>query len=64
MLTTFPYSSRMSHKVCALTFTCSGVNFPVILNECILWAVLQIFTGTKYYVSDMISITYTALECK
>ena len=41
-----------------LNVTYSGVNFPVILNKCILPAVLHHFNST----SDMKCITFAALE--
>ena len=40
----------------------SGVSLPLILNECMLPAILHRFTGTDNCVSDINSITFVILE--
>ena len=62
ILTSFQSNSITSHSIFLLNLICSGVNFPVILNRCMLPAVLHNFTGTKYWASDMNSIILTSFE--
>ena len=45
ILTSFPSISMVSYNISFFTLTCSGINFPVILNKCMFPAVLHIFTG-------------------
>ena len=45
ILTSFKSNSMISHNMFLFNLTCSGVNFPVILNKCLLSAVLHNFTG-------------------
>ena len=40
----------------------SGVSLPLILNKCMLPAILHRFTGTYDHASDMNSITLFILE--
>ena len=46
ILTSFQSNSMTSHSIFLFNLTCSGVNFPVILNKCMLPAVLHNFAGT------------------
>ena len=51
-----------THSMFPFNLTCSGINFPVILNKCMLPAVSHNFTGMLYWASDINSIILTALE--
>ena len=46
ILTSFQSNSIMSQSIFLFNSICSGVNFPVILNRCMLPIVLHNFTGT------------------
>ena len=46
ILTPFQSNSIPSHSIFLINLICSGVNFPVILNSCMLPVVLHNFTGT------------------
>ena len=45
ILTSFQSISMTSHNIFPFDFTCLGINFPLILNKCMLPAVLHSFTG-------------------
>ena len=47
ILTSFHSSSKIYYKILGLNFTYSEVNFSIILNKCILLAVLHNFNGTN-----------------
>ena len=46
ILTSFQSNFIMSHSMFLFNLICSEVNFHVILNRCMLSAVLHNFTGT------------------
>ena len=46
ILTSFQSNSITSHSIFLFNLGCLGVNFPVILNRCMLHTVLHNFTGT------------------
>ena len=50
ILTSFKSISMISpsHSIFFFNLTCSGINFPVISNKCMLPAVLHNFTGMLY----------------
>ena len=60
----FQSSSNTSQVQFFLNCILSGVNFPLILNKCLLPAILHRFTGTYNCVSDINSITLVTLENK
>ena len=64
ILTSFPSISMTSHNIVHISLTYSGINFPAILNKCMLPAALHNFTGTYYWASDMKNIILTAFENK
>ena len=64
ILTTFQSISLTSHNIFFFNLMCSGINFPVILNKCMLPAVLHNFTGMQYRVSDINNIILTVFGNK
>ena len=44
-LASFQYTSIISHNIFVFNLTYLGFNFLVILNKCMLYAVLHNFTG-------------------
>ena len=46
ILTSFQSKSITSHGIFLFNLTCLGVNSPLILNKCMLPAVLHNFAGT------------------
>ena len=64
MLTSFQYISNTSKIQFFLSFIFSGVNLPLILNKCILPAILHRFIGTYDCMFDIKSITLVMLENK
>ena len=48
ILMSFQSNSITSHSIFHFNLTCSGANFPVILNKCMFPVVLHNFTGTEY----------------
>ena len=45
ILTSFQSISMMTHNMFLFNLMCSGMNFPVILNNYMLPAVLHVLTG-------------------
>ena len=46
ILTSFQSYSRTFHSIFLFNLICLGGNFPVIVNKCMLSAILHNFTGT------------------
>ena len=46
ILASFQFNSITLHSIFLFNLICSGVNFPVILNRCMLPAFLHNYTGT------------------
>ena len=64
ILTTFQSISSTSQIQFFLIFILSGVNFPLILNKCILPAILHRFIGSHDCVFGIKSIILVTLENK